>query len=742
MTHPTRRTLLTGAVGTAGIAALGGIARPTLAQAADRDRPRFEVVRDKRSNVHLLWWGERSARFAATELAAYLQMMTGVRVPVSPARLHGDAPRIATTGLCAVHGPAAPGALPTAWLGTADSALSGAVEDSYFIGASDARLVLTGVGPRAVVYAAYSLLEQFGVRFFAPQYAYYEGAAEHVPQLSDIIVADPPANVTSPSFALRRKDVEEGWSINSGNLVALIDWMAKQRFSTLVFPYDYQAEGVTNYDDFRSVVVPELAKRGLTLELGGHGYNSFLSPNQYPQYYTAGCNVFNAHDEAAVTQYVANVVAYLRTRPEVAIFDCWPPDGASWAPATLAAFGTATNAETHIVNALVAALAKESLTVQVERIAYIWTSGLEPPTAGHAFDDSVLIDFAAFGRTYAVPLNDPSAATNASHMSALRSWRATHNGDLAIYDYSRRYRWRSLGNPLTVLATDAALYKSLELTGVESYAEPGSWLQFEALHLFTARSAWDAGLTADRFLTEYLPARFGPGADRMRDYFARTTADPDGLNSQGGGAAFRAQYQAAHADVQAALAQVGRQTATAVVLRRLAAGAEVSLADIDITHYSQIRDDAGAQQAKDRYRQLTQAHRFEGVQLESGYVASRYDGSVSRTEIAREYRAAAWGYLPDRRLTVRSGSEVQLRIVAQPVDFTPRRVEWVLRLPDGITAADLRGTLDVRGAEQPSVTVPLRVAATLPAGTYAATVDFAIDGTALTTAQTTVAVTA
>jgi hypothetical protein len=54
----------------------------------------------------------------------------------------------------------------------------------------------------------------------------------------------------------------------------------------------------------------------------------------------------------------------------------------------------------------------------------------------------------------------------------------------------------------------------------------------------------------------------------------------------------------------------------------------------------------------------------------------------------------------------------------------------------------VRGTLDVCGAGQPSVTVPLQVAVTLPAGSYVVPVDFAIDGTALTTAQTTLVVTA
>ncbi|WP_406385124.1 DUF4838 domain-containing protein [Streptomyces sp. NBC_01618] len=607
----------------------------------------------------------------------------------------------------------------------------------YLVSATPHGVLLSGVGDRGVVYATYALLEQFGVGSFAPQFSYYQGAAETLPQTVDITVRAQTSLVTPP-WPVRRKAIEEGWSISQSSLTALIDWMGKQRLNVLVFPYDYYGAGVTRYEDFAAGMAPELAKRGIMVEVGGHGYDAFLRRADYPQYYTPGVNVFNVHDDAAVSQYIANVVTYLRARPEIAIFDCWPPDGATWPKATLAEFGTATNAEVHVVNKLVSALADAGLHVQVERIAY--GAGLDTPTAGYTFDPKVLIDFAAYGRTYSVPLGDPSSAVNAHHLDVLRRWRAAHPGTLAIYDYSRRYRWRELGNPIGVLAQDADVYRSVGVNGIGAYSEPANWLQFEAIHLFGARSAWNPTLTYDDFMSSYLPTRFGPAAQEVADYLLRTADDPDVLNTPGQGAALRSKYQAAAADVAAARAKTVGTSAAAIVLDRLAWGCELALADIDITLCAQANDQAGKQQAMARYRQLTQRHRFNGIQLESVYTTPRYGEQVTRAQIAKQYRSPAWGYLPQIRFTVRQGASVDMTITAQDVDFQGHDVEWTLITPQGLTAERTQGRLRASGPLEVSETVRLSAGTDVAPGNYAVTVAFGADGGKLTSAQCSITV--
>ncbi|MFI1094020.1 DUF4838 domain-containing protein [Streptomyces sp. NPDC020917] len=734
MSHLKRRTFLSGITGAVALTAVG-----TQARAADgrAQAPAFPVVRKGGAAATVLWWGGATAQFAAGELAGYVQRMSGARLQVVHAR--PEQPRTAASGVAVLPGLRDQGAVvPPPWLADADAQLNGRATDSYLVSATAHGVLLSGVGERGVVYATYALLEQWGVGFFAPGFDYYQGAAEGVPRTADIGVRAQSLLVTPP-WPVRRKAIEEGWSISKSSLTALIDWMGKQRLNILVFPYDYYGAGVTRYEDFAAWMAPELAKRGIAVEVGGHGYDAFLRPADYPQYYTAGANVFDVHDDAALSQYIANVVAYLRDRPEIGVFDCWPPDGAAWPKATLAAFGSATNAEVHVVNTLVAALADAGLGVQVERIAY--GAGLDTPTAGYAFDPDVVIDYAAYGRTYTVPFGDPSSTVNAHYLDVLRQWRATHPGTLAIYDYSRRYRWRELGNPIDVLARDAETYLSVGVDGIGMYAEPASWLQFEAVHLFAARSAWDPTLTYDGFLGGYLPARFGPAAQDMADYLLRTADDPDILNTASQPAALRTKYQAAAADIASAQARTAADSAAALVLDRLAAGCELALADIDITRYAQANDAAGKQQAMDLYRRLTQQHRFNGIQLESSYSTPRYGEQVTRQQIATEYRSPAWGYLPQTQLTVPQGASVDLTVTAQDVDFRGHDVGWTLVAPSGLAADLTQGSLRVSEAREVSRTVRLSAGSGLAPGQYTVTVAFTADGSELATTRCTVSVT-
>ncbi|MFV5997671.1 DUF4838 domain-containing protein [Streptomyces sp. NPDC056231] len=734
MKHVKRRSFLAGVAGAVAATTIGA---PAQAAEDAGSEAAFALARNGHGRATVLWWGGATAQFAAAELADYVERMGGARLQILRAR--PEQPQTATSGVLVLPGSRRQATtVPPVWLAEADTQLRDQATDSYLVSATPHGVLLTGVGDRGVVYATYALLEQLGVDFFAPQFSYYQGAAETVPQTGDITVRAQTSLVTPP-WPVRRKAIEEGWSISQAGLTALIDWMGKQRLNILVFPYDYYGAGVSRYEDFAAGMAPELAKRGIVVEVGGHGYDAFLRRADYPQYYTPGSNVFNVHDKAAVSQYVAEVVTYLRARPEIAIFDCWPPDGATWPKATLAKFGTATNAEVHVVNKLVAALADAGLHVQVERIAY--GAGLDTPTAGYAFDPKVLIDFAAYGRTYVAPFSDPSSAVNAHHLEVLRRWRATHPGTLAIYDYSRRYRWRELGNPIGVLAQDAEMYRSVGVNGIGMYSEPANWLQFEAIHLFGARSAWDPTLTYDDFTGSYLPARFGPAAQEMADYLLRTADDPDVLNTPGQGTALRTKYQAAAADVAAARAKTAGTSAAAIVLDRLAWGCELALADIDISRYTQANDQTGKQQAMALYRRLTQQHRFNGIQLDSSYTTPRYGEQVTRAQIAKEYRSPAWGYLPQVQFTVRQGGSVDVTISAQDVDFQGHDVEWTLTTPQELTAERSQGRLRASGPLEASETVRLSAGTDVAPGNYAVTVTFAVGGGNLTSARCTITVT-
>lgn len=213
--------------------------------------------------MRILSWSHDAspvAEFAAAELARYVQAMTGMSPSLEVA---GSPSTFPTLALLADRG-----LVPAAMLQRLARDLIGQPPDAYAIHAERETIALAGTTPRATLYGVYDLLRRFGVRFFAPAFPFYAGQHEFVPLLAAVQLA-PCHVVERPAFAIRRKYVEEGWSHTPSTLVALIDWMAKNRLNVLVYPYDYQRWGLVRWDLWREQLLPELEKRGLLLEVGG-----------------------------------------------------------------------------------------------------------------------------------------------------------------------------------------------------------------------------------------------------------------------------------------------------------------------------------------------------------------------------------------------------------------------------------------------------------------------------------------
>lgn len=320
-----------------------------------------------RPQATITWWGGATPAFAATELARYVGQITGATLPLRGATSGPAGGGVAIVAQGQLR-PSAP--LPARWLDGARR-LTDPSRDAFRIDTSgDKAVVIAGSNPRSVLFGVYDLLERLGVRFFAPSFNFYQGYAEQVPRQSHLATLALGLLQTA-SLQYRRLYVEEGWSHTAENLPQLIDWMAKAKLNILVYPYNYDGLGITMYDTFRGVIAPALALalRGLSVEVGGHGFQSWLPQTQYPEYYEGGYNVFDTADPAAAQQYVQAVSAYLRGRPEIRIFDAWPPDSGTWPPNALRPYdGNVPTALGALIRQLTAALGPSG--VAVEEIAY------------------------------------------------------------------------------------------------------------------------------------------------------------------------------------------------------------------------------------------------------------------------------------------------------------------------------------------------------------------------------------
>lgn len=672
--------------------------------------------RSSRPSVVVAWWSaERSpvASFAASELARYLTRMTGASVGVRAGSYSPALPDSVAASLVVLTGGAAaataqdgPVKLAAAWAAGPITGLGAAGADAF---ATDVlhgdTAVMVAADQRGILYAAYDLLEQFGVRFFAPDLAAYQGGAETVPKRPLALPAYRTAQ--HAGLTLRTLDLDEGWSISEAAMRQLVDWMGKARMNVLAIPTDLDA---SSYDSWRALVTPIAAQRGIVIEVGQHGFGNWLPQARYPQFYAPGATVFDVANDQAVSAYVGAVVAYLAVRPEIGIFDAWPPDEAIWAPATLRRFGSASNAQAYLVGRLTSAVAARLPGIRVETIAYQATQ--EPPTAPYGYDPRRnVIDVAMGARTYGAAISSPA---NAAPAANLQRWRRAFAGDVGAYEYYRRYAYRSLPFPMAdVVAGDLAWYGQAGVAGIRSYGEPGDWITYELTHLAVAAFAWNPGQDPTALLAGYLRERFGAAAGAVGRYlaaaeaagaaeFGSPTGSPALLDAATSG------YSAAAADLVDAAASAQPSSAGAFVIQRLRWNADFALADARLTASVAEGDAVAALQARAAGAALLQAHPLDGILVDNPRYAPQYGGANrSSQEYAREYRSGFAFLQPSGVVTLSPGASLQVRVTARAHDLAAHGVTWTASAGSGLTVSPGSGSLSVGAGGTATTTVTL-----------------------------------
>lgn len=665
-------------------------ARPV---AASGTAPEPLLVSGGRARAAILWWSAEPSpvpAFAAAELRRYLREISGAAAPVVRVEQAAVGPIPgAPSALLVLAGDEASAYLrrePGAAQGVPASAaaaggrLPAMREDGYVVRSTGGRAVLAGNTHRGTLYAAYHLLEELGVRFEAPEFRFYGGNAEIVPSRSSVEL--PVLDIAEqPDFRLRRSYVEEGWSHTPETVRQLIAWMAKRRLNVLVYPYDYEGRGVVRWDEWRDVLLPKAEERGILIEVGGHGYQSFLPPSEYgrrrPEWFPPGYTVFDVSRPEAVRTYAENVAAYLRERPEIAIFDAWPPDRASWPPEAVRRFGSIANAQAHVTRELEAVVRRRAPGVRVEAPAFV--PAAYPPTPGAMYSAETIVDLAPYDRSYAAPIGSGTPPINALYAGRIARWRtAGFRGEMGVQEYFRKYSWRSLPVVLPrLIAEDVRFYRDQGAEGMGTYSEPADWLTYELSHLLVAALSWDADLDAEAFVSTYLRERYGAAAPEVGRYVEvveeagrllfdrpagnygdpRTVARARDLYAEAGRSLVRARYGVAGGG------------APAFLIERLAYNAEYALADA-VAALARLEGDPSAlAAAEDRVVRLLEAHRFDGVLLLSPWSARPYAARLGPAAPRRLYAAYRRRWSSGTPPPIGSGARAAARALA-PVQLT------------------------------------------------------------------------
>jgi hypothetical protein len=409
-----------------------------------------------------------------------------------------------------------------------DPAIAGAAGGEAFSIAMDAqKLEVTGSNAYMALHGAYQVLDMVGYRFLAPQFAHYRGAAEVAPPKKPLDLRLDRPIVRKPKLKFRKLYVEEGISHDIETLKQLVEWMPKVGYNTLVIPTDYGNRGRVRWDNWREALTPELQKRGITIEVGGHGYENFINAEmeggrlfeRHPEWFAKDEKgkpqkstkfVFCSSNADAVAYVTNNVIAYLKDRPEIQIFDFWPPDGARWcACEDCKKLGEPPDRQAILLEQVQAKLKPVRPDLRLEVIAY--SSYLEPPK-NVAVDPNVIVDFCPISQHFDAQIDDPDNK-NKTYADALRAWRGKFAGDISIYSYYRKYAWDSL--PVIIpryMQRDLQWYATLPVQGVSVYSEPGDWFTYELNHYVLAALSWDENADVEKLIEKFCTARYGAEA--------------------------------------------------------------------------------------------------------------------------------------------------------------------------------------------------------------------------------------
>ena len=476
--------------------------------------PGIILVVDGRSQYAIcLAADSEPARFAAEELRDYIDRLSGARIDIT----FGD-PGEKSILLRQNRGSTDPGA--------------GHDDDAYRIEITESGAIeIAGATAFALLHGVYAFLELAGCRWFAPDYDFYGSAGgSEVPRL-DVLEIQAGRHARSPSFRNRKKYIEEARSHTPESIRALVDWMPRVGLNVLNFPTDCFHEGNAVWDDHRDDLIPELRKRGIRLEVGGHGFENFITDEvlaEHPDWagmrpdgereLRHGKRTFCTSNAEAMAFFTPAVMKYVGERPEIDVFSLWPPDTTEWCICEdCTRLGPIEYRNALVINEVARAAKSEHPDLTISFAAYF-----EPtrPPRGLVLEDNVAVDFCPITRSYDRRIYDPASRINRQYHDLLLDWfeSPSFGGELNIYTYYRKYAWRSLPILLPGLITDELRhYASLGVAGIGSYSEAGDWWTYELQHYVIAKLSFDAGTSLDDLLDDYFTHRYGSAGPHIRD---------------------------------------------------------------------------------------------------------------------------------------------------------------------------------------------------------------------------------
>lgn len=287
-----------------------------------QDDDKFTI--GKKGNIKAIVIPENSdpvIKFAARELQSYFEDITGDKIEIRESAADNGDHVIQFTN-------------------EKDTSLKW---DGYKIEMAKGVIRLSANEPRALLFAAYTLLEKAGCSFF------YPGKNEEIIPRKALIEIQPTSRIYNPilehrglaPYGLQASSVEDGRNF--------IDWMAKNRMNLILVSEDRPSDsnGPANGSVWKEVnteLLPELQKRGFIIEMSEHCTPVFFPRSLFKEHPTwfalnkgkrklgpppySGQMCYSNKD--AIEYYATALANYAKEHPEFHIIGTWPLDGGDY----------------------------------------------------------------------------------------------------------------------------------------------------------------------------------------------------------------------------------------------------------------------------------------------------------------------------------------------------------------------------------------------------------------------------
>lgn len=507
---------------------LGGI----LSHAAADSPPPLTVLERNRPVVIVTPREPTSVeQFAAIELSKYLELSLGVQATVTTSAPAGEKGIVFYLGTFDATESKWQKFLPTE-LQKAAAGASALIEDGILIHAENGEVLLAGKGSRGALNATYAFLEDVvGCRWPEP-------GRESIPKLDNLPLKHLEI-ASNPAFKYR--GIALHGRCSRIWFLGLIDWMGKNRLNAFqVFPGEVKPAinaFIANYKSFRKDVLNDVLKRGLFPNVGAHSLDFFFLGKGYqkdhPEYFAK----VNGHPDGSqicysnldsVPLYAANVVEYLKSRPEIKMVGLWPSDGFTTCQCERCKKAFVTDLRLRYTNALMAKINESIPGVKGEYLAYI--DYVAPPKDEKPAANLTPTYCEYVTRSQLHPITE-SVSKHDAHRRNIEAWiKASKEVTIFSYygdDCIKAFMYRPV---MDVVIADLRYYHRVGLAGNFVLLTDSEQWWSNAPHMYAyAKAAWNPDVKLASVESDYYRATYGPAAEAMqahgkacRDFSAET----------------------------------------------------------------------------------------------------------------------------------------------------------------------------------------------------------------------------